>query len=110
MKKSPSLQALRVGALALRGPGVSELKYYSGAGSRRSGGSGALSKRDGAGLLEVTPIPLCYAAPTLSGLRSFSEFSPAPRALPRPTQIWPALAAGLQMRHGAQDSSTVNQH
>lgn len=69
-EESSSLQASGTGALALRGPRVDELKYYGGSGARRSGGSRALSKRDGAGLLEVTPIPPCYAAPTPPRLRA----------------------------------------
>lgn len=83
MEKSPSLQASATGALALRGRCVGELKCYSGAGARQSGGSGALSKRDGAGLLKATPIPPCSAAPTPQGLcPSLSELGPALRALP----------------------------
>lgn len=47
-------------AWALEGfPWVDELTHGGGAGARWSGGSGALSKRDGAGPSETTPIPPC---------------------------------------------------
>lgn len=77
-EESSSLQASGTGALALRGPRVDELKYYGGSGARRSGGSRALSKRDGAGLLEVTPIPPCFAAPTPPRLRAPLSRNSAP--------------------------------
>lgn len=73
---SPSLQASEIGALALRGPCADELKYYGGAGARRSGGSRALSKRDRAGLLKATPILSCFAAPIPEGLCSVLNSAP----------------------------------
>lgn len=72
----PSLQASGIGALALRGPCADELKYYRGAGARRPGGSRALSKRDGAGLLGATPTLSCFAAPVPEGLCSVLNSAP----------------------------------
>lgn len=73
---TPSLQALGTGALALRGPCADELKYYSGAGARRSGGSRALSKRDKAGLIKAPPTLSCFAAPIPKGLCSVLNSAP----------------------------------
>lgn len=56
VEKSPSLQASEVGALARGSAWVGQGKYYGGAGARLSGGSWALSKRDGAGLHRPRPF------------------------------------------------------
>ena len=101
-EESRSLQASGIAALALRGPRVGALKYYSGSGARRSGGFGALSKRDGAGLLDVTPIPPCFAAPAPPRLRPPSRNSAPPHELcpdpPRSGRLW-QLGCKCDMEH-----------